>query len=502
MSRGLYSDPFLKALLEKEPKLAKEFLEAISNTEYVAESEIVSCLEIPDWALEKAGIKGFMNPNFPPKEYEKFIDDEDLVSNHPWSTFEYPNLNQKQVNKLIKNKDENVRALGLAHPLGDPVELLKHLKGMISNQSHSSYVMIHISQNIELTDEVFAYLFSVADYQGSAKTVGQALLLNPSLSDEQKTALVLSGIQSKDESASDYWGEDVHFVSSLPYFQSLRVNLGHYKGQKFEAIPTIKPSIGEFFTEQGHHLSLVLPLASKVAIQPTIYGLQELISLQLFHRLFWTDLCERDDFEINRRNAYRVDDVFISHPILGREFDEGDVEQATRLGGVFIFDDQNWLLGESDLSVDRAATLLSSHGEPMATILEDGNSESIGQSLIALSCEVPGISEKYGFEVTEEGYNWMVDAALEIAENDDFDVSAGLNPYFGETLSWAKLPDSKKETVFEFLSLGFNYKDSKLHSDSIHFLGCMALHESTPKSILEKLAKLNDPLVDEVLASR
>jgi hypothetical protein len=77
-----------------------------------------------------------------------------------------------------------------------------------------------------------------------------------------------------------------------------------------------------------------------------------------------------------------------------------------------------------------------------------------------------------------------------------------LNPYFGETLSWAKLPDAKKETVFEFLSLGFNYTDSKLRSDSIHFLGCMALHEGTPKSILEKLARLNDPLVGEVLASR
>jgi hypothetical protein len=72
MSRGLYSDPFLKALLEKEPKLAKEFLQEISNTEYVGEPEIVSCLEMPDWAVEKAGIKGFMNPNFPPKEYEKF----------------------------------------------------------------------------------------------------------------------------------------------------------------------------------------------------------------------------------------------------------------------------------------------------------------------------------------------------------------------------------------------------------------------------------------------
>jgi hypothetical protein len=362
--------------------------------------------------------------------------------------------------------------------------------------------MIYIAQNVELTDDVFAYLFSVADYEGSSKTVGQALLLNSSLSDEQRAALVLSGIQPKDESASNYWGEDVHFVSSLPYFQSLRVNLGHYKSQKFEAIPTIKQSIGEFFTEQGHHLSLVLPQTSKEAIQPTIYGLHELISLELLHRLFWTDLCERDDFEINRRNAYRVDDVFISHPILGREFDGCDVEQANRLGGVFIFDNQNWLLGEEELPAEQAANELRAYEQSLASIVEDGNYEHIGQTLIALTFELPELHEKYGFELTDDAEDWMIDAALESAEPDSFDVSAQLNPVFGETLSWAKLPDSKKETVFEFLSLGFNYKESKLHSDSIHFLGCMALHESTPKSILEKLAKLNDPLVDEVLASR
>jgi hypothetical protein len=505
MSRGLYSDPFLKVLLEKEPKLAKEFLQAISNTEYVGEPEIVSCLEMPDWAVEKAGIKGFMNPNFPSKAYDKFLEDEDLVSKNFWSAFEYANLTQKQVNKLIKNKDENVRALALAHPLGDPVELLKHLKGMVSNQSHSSYVVIYISQNVELIDEVFAYLFSVADYEGSSKTVGQALLLNPSSSDEQKAALVLLGIQPKDESASDYWGEDVHFVSSLPYFQSLRVNLGHYKGQKFEGIPTIKQSIGEFFTEQGHHLSLVLPQTSKVAIQPTIYGLHELISLELLHRLFWTELCERDDFEIYRRNAYRVDDVFISHPILGREFEETGAtaeESATNLGGVLMFGNQKWLVGAEELPPDRAAHVLRAYDQSMVTIVEDREYDQIGQTLIALTFELPELPEKYGFELTDDAEDWMIDAALEFAEHDDFDVSAGMNPYFGETLSWTKLPDSKKETVFEFLSLGFSYKDSKLRSDSIHFLGCMALHESTPKSILEKLAKLNDPLVDEVLASR
>ena len=502
MSRGLYSDPFLKALLEKEPKLAKEFLEAISNTEYVGEPEIVSCLEVPDWAVEKAGVKGFMNPNFPSKKYEKFLEDEDLVSKHFWSTFEYPNINQKQINKLIENKDENVRALALSHPLGDPFELLKHLKQMLSNQTHSSYVLIYVSQNVVLSDEVFEYLFSVADYEGSSKTVGQALLLNSTLSDEQKAALVLSGIQLKDESASDYWGEDVHFVSSLPYFHSLKVNLGHYKGQKFDSIPPIEQSIGEFFTEQGHHLSVVLPQASKVAIQPTVHGLHELISLQLFHRLFWTDLCKRDDFEINRRNAYRVDDVFISHPILGREFEESDVEQANRLGGVFIFDNQNWLLGEEELPAEQAAHELRAYEESLITIIEDGDYDHIGQSLIALTFTIPNFSEKYGFELTDDAEDWMIDAALEFAESDSFDVSAKLNPLFGETLSWAKLPDVKKESVFEFLKLGYQEKHSKLQSDSLHFLGCMALHEDTPKPLLKKLAELGDPLIDEVLASR
>ena len=502
MSRGLYSDPFLKALLENEPKLAKEFLEAIANSDYVSESEIVTCLEAPSWVVEKAGVSGFKNPNFPSKLFEKFLEEENFAPKNFWATFDYPNLTQKQIEKLMNSKDETVRALALAHPLGNPMELITHLAQMISNKSHNSYVVIHISQNISLRDEVFSYLYSIADYEGVTKTVGQALWENPTLNDEQKAALVLSDIKPKEESRSDYWSEEIHFVSSIPYFHSLKVNLGRYKGKKLESIPQLKESIGEYFTKVGHHLSVVLPQSSQVAIEPTLYGLHELVSLHLLHRLFWTDLCQRDDFEIYRRNAYRTDDLFISHPILGLEFLEADSDDATHLGGVFIFDNEKWLSGEEELSVDRAAVLLSSYGEPMVDILEDGIYDNIGQALIALSYEVPDTSKKYGFEVTNSGYDWMLDAALAVAEPDDFDVSADLNPMFDETISWAKLPDAKKQSVFEFLILGFNYKKSKLRNDSIHFLGCMALHESTPKSILEKLAQLGDPLIDEVLASK
>jgi hypothetical protein len=503
MSRGLYSDPYLKALLEKEPKLAEEFLMGIANTEYVRESEVISCIDVPGWVLEKAGVFACENPNFPADVFNKFMEDYELASKNLWTIFKSPHLNQAHINQLMLSENENIRGLAFIHPLGDSSKLLPFLEQMLAKNNLTFNAIYHICAHAILSDEVFSFLFNAPNFHGTAKLIGESLWKNPTLSDEQKAALILSNIQPKDESATDYWYEDVHFVSSLPYFQSLKVNLGNYKSKKFQAIPAIKQSLGEFFTKEGHHLSLVLPEISQVAIEPTLYGLHELVSLQLFHRLFWTDLCERDDFEIHRRNAYRVDDLFISHPILSREFDEGDEEKTNRLGGVFYFDNQNWLVGDENLDTDRAAALLSSYGEPMVTLLEDGNYETIGQFLISLSYELGGTyDKKYGFELTNSAYDWMVDAAMEIAEPDDFDVSAQLNPMFGETLSWAKLPDSKKETVFEFLCLGFNYRESKLRNDSIHFLGCMALHDGTPGFLLEKLAQLGDPLIDEVLASR
>ena len=510
MPRGLYSDPYLKALLEKEPKLAEEFLMGIANTEYVKEEEVISCVDVPGWVLEKVGVEACKNPNFPKEKFEEFLKDDGLVSKEYWCLIKYPHLSQGQIDNLSKSNDVNVLGMALFHPLGDSSELLHYLKKMISepaqdyqDRNRSAHEIVYICEHVNLSDEIFSYLYSVHDFKDYSKTIGQALWVNPTLSDEQKAALVLSDIQPKDESASDYWGDhDRHFISSVPFFRSLGNAFSDYKRKKLSALPVISQKVEEFFSKSGHHLSVVLPTNHEVEIEASIEGLAEVISLELLHRMFWTDLCEREDFDIYRRNAYRTDDLFISHPILGLEFEDTQADEATKLGGVIYYSDQAWISGEEELSEYRAAVLLSSYGEPMVTILEDGNYDSIGQSLIALSCDDPNIRKKYGFEVTDAGFNWMVEAAVEIAEPDDFDVSAELNPMFGETLSWTKLPESKKEKIFEFLNLGFNHRESKLRNDSIHFLGCMALHDGTPGVILEKLAKLGDPLIDEVLASR
>jgi hypothetical protein len=501
MTRGLYSDKFLKGLLENEPKVAKEFLEMIANTEYVNEDEVISCVDVPGWVLEKAGVKACRNPNFPSREFEKLLANEEVVVQNFWEIFRYPHLSKEQIKKLMRSGDVNVRGLALVHPLGDSSELLEYMNQIISEKNKNSHVISYICRNVNLSDEVFSYLYSVHDYELYSTTIGQDLLGNPTLTEEHKALLVLSGIQPKDEST--YWGGfDIHFISSIPYFQSLRTTFGSYKRQKVEAIPIVNKKVEEFFSKSGHHLSAVLPVDQKVDIEVSIEGLREMIDLELLHRMFWTDLCERADFEIYRRNAYRTDDLFISHPILGREFEEADAEDATQLGGVLFYNNQNWLQGSEELPADQAAHELLGNGtyDSLVAKVEDTFYENLGQALIALT--YGELSEKYGFEITENGWDWMIEAALESAESDSFEVFAELNPDFGETLSWQKLPDKKKETVFEFLNLGYQEKDSKLRSDSIHFLGCMALHEGTPKSILKKLGELGDPLITEVLATR
>lgn len=505
MSRGLYSDSFLKALLDTEPNLAKEFLEAVAYSSYVTFGEVVSCLEVPGWVLERAGLGACKNPSFPKDVFENYLKDEDFVAKEIWWLIKSPHLNQVQVDQLMLSADATVRGLALMHPLGDSSRLLDFLKQVLPEYALSTSQLSDIYENAPLTDEIISFLINSPDLFGTRNKLWK----NKSLTSEQKALLVLAEIKpdpEKDKPSKDFWeNRDLHFISSFPYLQLLDTTFDGDASKRhcFNTIPRLNPLIEAFFTKNGHHLSVVLPDDAEGDIEVTFNGLQELISMKFLHRLFWTDLCERDDFEIFRRNDEETDDLFISHPILGREFLYADRTNATKLGGVFTFDDQKWLVGYQELHAEEAAYELSSNcDESLVQAVEWGNFDSLGESLVALSLTLDDLPEKYGFELTDDAEDWMIEAAKEIADIGSFDVSATLNPDFNEILSWRKLPDSKKEKIFEFLILGYQYKDSKIRNDSVHFLACMALHESTSKTILERLTELGDPLIDEVLASR
>jgi hypothetical protein len=145
MSRGLYSDPYLKALLEKEPTLAEEFLIGIANTEYVRESEVISCIDVPGWVLEKAGVSACANPNFPADVFNKFMEDYELASKNLWTIFKSPHLNQAHINQLMLSENENIRGLAFIHPLGDSSKLLPFLEQMLAKNNLAFNTIISFS---------------------------------------------------------------------------------------------------------------------------------------------------------------------------------------------------------------------------------------------------------------------------------------------------------------------------------------------------------------------
>jgi hypothetical protein len=499
MSPGLYSDPYLKKLTETKPKLAKAFFDSIATSEYVGEEAIISCLETPDWVLLKAGVEGCKNPNFPVAEFEKYLASDEVLTENIWSIFSYPNITKPHIDQLMKHSDINVQGLALAHQFGDQKKLLSFLQKVIKEENEDCYVLNAICRTANLNSEVFDYLVSVHEFESGSLTIGQALWENPTLIDLQRVRLIATNIRPNEGSEVN---QDFCYISSIPFYQSLNACFDSYKGQKFATIPKMDPEIERAFTEYGHHYSVLLPGDMEAKIEVNELGLRDINSVDFLQRLFWTDLCQREDFSIYRRNAYRTDDLFIAHPILGRDFEETDAEESWILGGVLMFGSQKWLVGEEELPAERAALELGGYEGSLGTIVEEGNYDYLGQALIALTIESPELTTKYGFEVTEVGKEWMIAAAVEFAEPDSFDVSADLNPYFGEMLSYRKISDAKKLTLLNFLRVGYLSDDSRLRSDCIHFLGCMALSGATPDSILHQLKEIDHPLIRDVLKYR
>lgn len=510
---SLYSDPYLKSFQDSQPKLFDEFFQVLVKSEF--KNEIAYCLETPGWALAEIGIDGCRNPNLPQKILQNYLD-EALSQNEVksfWALFSSPNLSQEQIKSFYNHPDLNARGLALAHKHGDQKKLKDYFDQILNNENKKTiYVIGTVLSTCQMSDSLINLLIphlSRPEYLSSGdKTIGGAVLKNRNLTPEQKVHLNLAGAKEDPVNANaEYWnvgGTHKYRLSSIALQPKLSGYLGYNTDQKLMSLSELNPKIPETFLSFGHPYSILLNANSKNITKYSVRDLRDLIEPLFMHRLFWRELCEQKDFALYRRNAYRTDDMFISHPILGREFEDADYEDATSIGGVFIFDYSiKWLNGYQDLSLDRAVSLLTNSEtfENLSEIVEELDLEytDLGSRLLALNEIDPNISEKYGFSVTDGYDEFIIEAGENLAEPDDYDVSVQFEAEFAETISWRGLSDERKEQIFEILQLGLDFPHSKIRSDCVHFLACMALHQDTPKALLILLSEIDEPLITEVL---
>jgi hypothetical protein len=503
---GLYSDPFLAKLIAEQPDLALRFFEKISLAavgSYGWTNRLAKCLETPVELLSTLGKEAFENPNFPRHIFEEYLSNSEKFTEAKWYIFNSPLLTPDDVSKFFHYEDLDVRARALAHKYGDSHLLLQFVKSILDSTLQApASALEYVCRMGKITDDLFTTFGPYLERKSSEYSndrIGDLLSVNSSLSEEHRAFLTLSGFNPKPSSLSDYTAT-THYLSSLIWFPlfkdlSLASEIEKLGEPDFEIISAL--------SKYGHPYSLLNADELSTEFVISVDAFYELNETQFLHRLFWTELCERSDFEIYRRNAYRTDDVFIKHPILGRQFEDSDYEKSFLLGGVFGYNYQTWLKGTEELDINRAAELSTAHMSTMLEYVEEGWSEDFGMALCGFVILGEIDSEAYGFSLTDASSSLVISKAEEFAEPDDFDVSAELNPDFGEILSWSKTPDSKKKAIFDLLVMGRNIPiETKQKADSNHFLGCMALHESTPDFLIKELAALNDPLINGVIASR
>ena len=504
-SYDLYSDPFLKRLALERPDLSSSFFEMIRTVVTLIKDPVAKCLETPSEILLLLGEDGFVNPHYPQREFEQYFNNPVQLIDKRWAIFSSPLLTSEDIARFSESEDREIRGLALKSRHGDPKKLIKYVQEVLKNPvEETPNCFSSILRESVMSDELFELLSAHLDRKtvtyASDLTVGAALRRNTTLTDEQQTFLTLAGIElpspahRADYSVSSYYLSSFAWIPLFKDFNTGMLKLAAGLGEvNHELISTL--------SDYGHPYSILVPGELSHDFVPTYDALHNLIEPKYVHRLFWTELCERPDFEIYRRNAYRTDDLFITHPILGRDFEDHDSETAGGLGGVFDFDKQPWLVGTEELNIEMACYVVTSNEE---TMLDTYHSfDHFGARLCALTKLELINEEEYGFSLTSTAEKYVIDAGNGYAELDNLDVSASLNSEFDEMLSWRKTPDSKKNALFDLLIMGRNIPGgSKLKADSDHFLGCMALHESTPDFLLKKLSALNDPLIDEVIASR
>ncbi len=506
----LYSDPYLNALGKEFPELFEELFQVLVKSEFA--KEIAFCLEAPSWALREIGIEGCRHPNFPKESFQEIIEralTQERVENF-WIIFASPNLNKEQIESFFDHTDSNVRGLALGHKYGNTEKLISYLTEIFKEPNKMNPAVIDsIVTKAPLTDNLFNFLFENIHIEIHKSHLGVRLLRNADLTDAQRVQLSLAGVSEPElDGTENFWGSGHRLhLSSISLLPTFSAYVGYDNNKKIQSLKGIPTKIVQSMLGYGHPYSLLIAGEDSSFSKVSLQSLEDLIKPLFFQRLFWRELCEQPDFSLYRRNAYRTDDMFISHPILGAEFEDADIESATGLGGVINFDDSIlWLSGSSELPLSQAIFLLTNGEsyEQLTEIVEERELEytNLGASLVALTHVNNDLMSKYGFKLLDVADGILLDEAESYAESDDYEVDVEFNSYFQEMISWRLTSESNKHKIFELLTLGLHEPTSKLRNDCVHFMGCMALHQDTPQALLNKLSTIDEPLIQKVLGKQ
>lgn len=500
-------DAFLKAISDKKPfyKNLENPLLVFSN---VPEDVLLATSKILEKEIYEAGI--LRHPNCP-----KTLVNEGLADLR-MGKFSYvvhnPKLTMEQLSEIVEKGDPIAAGWAVAYLLedSDSHEVDNFVRSEVKKEIEKrSFVLHHVLKTGKLTEKTIRF---VIEKHGKEKTghyidssIGSLIAENQNLDSNSRKFLSEMGFLKEKDGVSQEFSPaiDKGFHDYKFYLTSYLFPLAISS-----TLPKVSDQVLDILNIAGHPLQLANPRTSLCEVDLTEENLFQLIRSEYLHRMFWTELNGVDGFSLNYHNSYRVEDLFIDHPILSREFDSVDYEDGWKVGGVLPgYEDRTWVDIDRYLIFEQAVRVITGHG---GETIDDFylNYESLQDAypvflgfMHDFDCEID-FKETYGVTATEKSEEVISSAAAEIADSEDEDVDVFFARNFKENLSWKKLPDNKKRRIIELLLMGLESNSTFLAKNAEHFLGCAALHPDTPANLLNLLSESGNSLVRDTLMRR
>jgi hypothetical protein len=350
------------------------------------------------------------------------------------------------------------------------------------------FLLLAIAANPNTPQHVFKKMLKMdLNLKDSNNNVlGVVLLQNPSVSDEDKVFLSLTGfIKSEKDSSQDY---SLNQIYGLP--TSLLFSLSKVPHHLKQALADV-----------GQPMA-VLDLDIELNNQEYDFNaiVEDWIKQETIYRTLWPELSERKDVSFAYiRSSYDGDNFYFS--CKGVEF-EHDFQRGAYTYNSMTYPsiDRPWFEISEIMDIEMSNENFSYRDveEMFEYDSDEGDCDLVLATIISKnswSHELPLPQ----YTLTKKGEDFVCEWAERFFE-DDRDMNVIIHPDKALPYSWKALPIERKERITAVIVNGYKAKVDTKYQYAEHFLACIALNPHTPESIKNSLKEVESKVIAQALA--
>ena len=350
------------------------------------------------------------------------------------------------------------------------------------------YLLLAIAANPNTPQQVFKRMLKMDLNLKDANNdvLGVVLLQNPSVSDEDKVFLSLTGfVKTEKDSSQDYSFIKFYGLPTSSIFTFSKVPKHLKQALADIGQPMALLDLEIYLNNQEYDFNAVV---------------DDWIRQETIYRILWPELNEREDVSFSySRSSYDGDNFYFW--CKGVEFEHNFQRGSNSYDSMsYPFIDRPWVevLETMDIEMSHENFSYRDVEEMFEYVSDEEDLDLVLATILSKNSWTQEVS-LLQFSLTKKGEEFVCKWAQSFFD-DDLDMKVIIHPDKALPYSWKAIPNERKERITSVIVDGFNAKVETKYQYAEHFLVCIALNPHTPESIKNSLKEVDSKVVSQALA--